>query len=180
MCTRWTTSPARCRCVRTRRSLRLPIRARRSRRFGWVQEECTPKLYPAAKGEYMKDVLAEMERLNVTAVVFGDPKGVQKWKDAAPNRVIPGTAFGEWHDARRARSARRVAQGFHHRRIQGNGRDRAAVRGIVAERSSRGPVFRAGGGTRHSGGDPHGHGRIGSREYNDAEVSWLDGQSAAA
>jgi len=61
--------------------------------FGWVQEECTPKLYPAAKGEYMKDVLAEMERLNVTAVVFGDPKGVQKWRDAAPKRVIPGTSF---------------------------------------------------------------------------------------
>jgi predicted TIM-barrel fold metal-dependent hydrolase len=34
-----------------------------------------------------------MERLNVTAVVFGDPKGVQKWKDAMPNRVIPGTSF---------------------------------------------------------------------------------------
>ena len=34
--------------------------------FGWVQEECTPKLYPAAKGQYMKEVLAEMERLNVT------------------------------------------------------------------------------------------------------------------
>jgi len=50
-------------------------------------------LYPAAKGEYMKDVLAEMERLNVTAVVFGDPKSVQKWKDAAPGRVIPGTSF---------------------------------------------------------------------------------------
>ena len=61
--------------------------------FGWVQEDCTPKLYPSAKGEYMKDVLAEMERLNVTAVVFGDPKSVQKWKDAAPERVIPGTAF---------------------------------------------------------------------------------------
>src|SRR6201996_8679757 len=61
--------------------------------FGWVQEECTPKLYPAAKGEYMKDVLAEMERLNVTAVVFGDPKSVQKWKDAGGKRVIPGTAF---------------------------------------------------------------------------------------
>ena len=42
--------------------------------FGWGQEECTPKLYPAAKGEYLKDVAAEMERLNVTAVVFGDPK----------------------------------------------------------------------------------------------------------
>jgi uncharacterized protein len=61
--------------------------------FGWVKEPCTPALYPAAKGEYMKDVLAEMERLNVTAVVFGDPKSVQKWKDAAPARVIPGTAF---------------------------------------------------------------------------------------
>ena len=61
--------------------------------FGWVKESCTPVLYPSAAGEYMKDVIAEMERLNVTAVVFGDPKSVQKWKDAAPGRVIPGTAF---------------------------------------------------------------------------------------
>jgi uncharacterized protein len=61
--------------------------------WGWVTEECTPKLYPAAKGEYLKDVVADMERLNVTAVVFGDPKSVQKWKDAAPGRVIPGTSF---------------------------------------------------------------------------------------
>ncbi len=63
--------------------------------FGWAQDECTPKLYPAAKGEYIKDVVAEMERLNVTAVVFGDPKSVQKWRDAAPKRVIPGTSFNE-------------------------------------------------------------------------------------
>jgi uncharacterized protein len=61
--------------------------------FGWVKEECTPALYPSAAGEYMKDVLAEMERLNVTAVTFGDPKSVQKWKDAAPARIIPGTSF---------------------------------------------------------------------------------------
>jgi predicted TIM-barrel fold metal-dependent hydrolase len=61
--------------------------------FGWVKEPCTPALYASAPGEYMKDVLAEMERLNVTAVVFGDPKSVQKWKGAAPNRVIPGTSF---------------------------------------------------------------------------------------
>lgn len=65
---------------------------------GWVQEECSPKLYPAAKGEYMKDVLAEMERLNVTAVVFGDPASVKKWKDAVPNRVIPGTGFEKGND----------------------------------------------------------------------------------
>ncbi len=63
--------------------------------FGWFREECTPKLYPSAKGEYLKDVVAEMERLNVTAVVFGDPKSVQKWRDAAPRRVIPGTSFNE-------------------------------------------------------------------------------------
>ena len=63
--------------------------------FGWAREECSPKLYPSAKGEYVKDVVAEMERLNVTAVVFGDPKSVQKWRDAAPKRVIPGTGFNE-------------------------------------------------------------------------------------
>jgi predicted TIM-barrel fold metal-dependent hydrolase len=63
--------------------------------FGWVQEECTPKLYPSAKGEYLKDVLSEMERLNVTAVVFGDPAGVKKWTDAAPKRVIPGASFNK-------------------------------------------------------------------------------------
>ena len=61
--------------------------------FGWVQEDCTPKLYPAAKAEYMKDVLAEMERLNVTAEVFGDPASVEKWKNASPKRVIMGTSF---------------------------------------------------------------------------------------
>ena len=63
--------------------------------FGWVQEDCTPKLYPAARGEYLKDVIAEMKRLNVTSVVFGDPKSVAKWKEAAPDRVIPGTSFNE-------------------------------------------------------------------------------------
>lgn len=63
--------------------------------YGWSQEECTPKLYPAAKGEYLKDMAAEMKRLNVTAVVFGDPKSVQKWKDAMPGHVIPGTSFNE-------------------------------------------------------------------------------------
>ena len=63
--------------------------------FGWSQEECTPKLYASAKGEYLKDMKAEMERMNVTAVVFGDPKSVQKWRDAMPGRVIPGTSFNE-------------------------------------------------------------------------------------
>ena len=63
--------------------------------FGWDTEQCTPKLYPAEKGQYLKDVVDEMKRLNVTAVVFGDPNSVQKWKDAAGDRVIPGTSFSE-------------------------------------------------------------------------------------
>ena len=62
-------------------------------RSGWVQEECSSKLYPAAKGEYIKDVVADMERLNVTAVVFGSAEAVKKWQDAAPGRVIPGSGF---------------------------------------------------------------------------------------
>jgi predicted TIM-barrel fold metal-dependent hydrolase len=60
---------------------------------GWSNEECTPKLYPAAKGKYITDTVAEMKRLNVTAVVFGDPAGVKKWQEAYPGHVIPGTSF---------------------------------------------------------------------------------------
>jgi len=63
--------------------------------FGWDVENCTPKLYPSEKGQYLKDMKAEMERLNVTAVVFGDEAGVKKWQDAIPGRVIPGTSFSE-------------------------------------------------------------------------------------
>ncbi len=62
--------------------------------IGWAPQDCTEML-EAAKNpdEYMKAVLAEYERLNVTAVVMGDPKAVEKWKDAAPGRIIKGTSF---------------------------------------------------------------------------------------
>jgi hypothetical protein len=63
--------------------------------FGWDGENCTPKLYPSEKGQYLKDMKAEMERLNVTAGVFGDQASVKKWQDAMPGRVIPGTSFTE-------------------------------------------------------------------------------------
>ena len=63
--------------------------------FGWSKEECSPKLFPAPKGQYMKMVLAEMERLNVRGVVFGEPEQVKQWQAAAPGRVIPGTSFGK-------------------------------------------------------------------------------------
>ncbi|MBV9442665.1 MAG: amidohydrolase family protein [Acidobacteriaceae bacterium] len=61
---------------------------------GWSnQNDCTPKLYPAAKGEYLQDLVSEMKRLNVTAVVFGDAASVEKFEQAVPGRVIPGTSF---------------------------------------------------------------------------------------
>lgn len=61
--------------------------------FGWDQEECTPKLYPSAKGQYLNDFISEMKRLNVTAVVFGDPDSVKKYMDAYPGHIIPGTGW---------------------------------------------------------------------------------------
>jgi uncharacterized protein len=62
--------------------------------IGWAPQDCTEVLEASkTPDEYMKSVLAEYERLNVTAVVMGDVKDVEKWRSAAPNRVIPGTSF---------------------------------------------------------------------------------------
>ena len=84
---RWTSrSQAGGRCAPTKRSFWRRIPKTKEAPFGWDTEQCTPKLYPAEKGQYLKDVVDEMKRLNVTAVVFGDPNSVQKWKDAAGDR----------------------------------------------------------------------------------------------
>jgi predicted TIM-barrel fold metal-dependent hydrolase len=62
--------------------------------LGWADQDCSPALQPSKnQDEYMRDVIAEWDRLNVTAVVMGNPKFVKKWMDAAPGRVIPGTSF---------------------------------------------------------------------------------------
>jgi predicted TIM-barrel fold metal-dependent hydrolase len=62
--------------------------------IGWAKQDCTDLLEPSkTPEEYMKAVLAEYERLNVTAVVMGDQQSVQKWKDAAPGRIVMGTSF---------------------------------------------------------------------------------------
>ena len=61
---------------------------------GWSKQDCALPLQASkSPDEYMKAVLAEWERLNVTAVVMGDPASVRKWKAAAPARVIMGTSF---------------------------------------------------------------------------------------
>lgn len=68
--------------------------AKKEDRFGWQTVGCANPLLPARSPEsYEKEVLAEMERLNVTAVVMGDEKTVNQWKADAPNRVIRATSF---------------------------------------------------------------------------------------
>jgi predicted TIM-barrel fold metal-dependent hydrolase len=62
--------------------------------IGWSDQNCVLPLKGAATpDDYMKEVLADYERLNVTAVVMGDEASVKKWKAAAPNRIIMGTSF---------------------------------------------------------------------------------------
>ena len=61
---------------------------------GWTPQQCTFPLLPAKDGDdYRKQVLDEMERLNVTAIVMGDQEELKKWTDASPKRVIPGISF---------------------------------------------------------------------------------------
>src|SRR5579859_5797283 len=49
--------------------------AQKEDRFGWKPVACANPLLPAKAPQlYEKEVLAEMERLNVTAVVMGDEK----------------------------------------------------------------------------------------------------------
>lgn len=76
--------------------------------FGWSDEDCSPRLYAAAPGEYLNEVIAEMERLNVIAVVFGDPESVSAYQQAAPDRVIAGTSFAMSPDTDRATELQRL------------------------------------------------------------------------
>ncbi len=62
--------------------------------FGWQTVACSNPLLPAKTPQsYMPELVAEMERLNVKALIMGDEKSVNQWAAAAPGRVIKGTAF---------------------------------------------------------------------------------------
>jgi hypothetical protein len=64
--------------------------------FGWVPQECTPKLEASkTSDEYRKAVIAEMERMNATAILMGDPAEVKTWMALAPGRFIPGTGIDD-------------------------------------------------------------------------------------
>ncbi|HSG35766.1 MAG TPA: amidohydrolase family protein [Sphingomonadaceae bacterium] len=80
--------------------------------IGWTQEECTPKLYASEPGQYVSDLAAEMERLNVTAVAFGDVATVKRFSDLIPGRIIPGTGFSTAPDADQAEQLAMLEDAF--------------------------------------------------------------------
>lgn len=63
---------------------------------GWVPQDCTPRLEASkTTDEYRKAVIAEMERMNVTAILMGEPDEVKQWMALAPGRFIPGTGIDD-------------------------------------------------------------------------------------
>jgi uncharacterized protein len=56
-----------------------------------VNGNCPDPLKPAKNDdEMMKAFIEALERLNITAVTFGDSKILHRWYNAAPGRIIPG------------------------------------------------------------------------------------------
>lgn len=56
-----------------------------------VSGDCVDPIKAAKNDEELTaSFLETIERLNITAVVFGDAEVLYKWKNAAPNRIIPG------------------------------------------------------------------------------------------
>ena len=52
-----------------------------------------PIVSPMTQDEVMEESLAILEELNIFAVTSGPPPLVQRWRDAAPDRIIPGISF---------------------------------------------------------------------------------------
>lgn len=80
--------------------------------FGWIQQDCSPRLNGAPGPAYLDAIVAEMERLNVTAVVLGAPDAVRKYAEAAPGRVIAGTSFSMGPNVDKAEELERLEMLF--------------------------------------------------------------------
>ena len=75
---------------------------------GWSSAACSPALYSAAGSDYLDQVKAEMERLNVVAVAFGDPDAVNAYASAMPDRIIKGTSFSMGPDTDKKKELQRL------------------------------------------------------------------------
>lgn len=64
-----------------------------------VSGDCVDPIKAAKNDEeLMSSFLETIERLNITAVVFGDADVLYKWKNAAPGRIIPGIGVSTPND----------------------------------------------------------------------------------
>ncbi len=63
--------------------------------IGWQKEPpCPDPVWsPRTDEALMRETIAALERRNVIGVLSGPPERVQEWKDAAPDRFIPGFQF---------------------------------------------------------------------------------------
>jgi len=76
--------------------------------FGWSGEDCSPRLYGAPGKAYIEELVADMEALNVIAVVHGDPDSVRAFEAAAPGRVIKSTSFAMGSDVNKEQELKRL------------------------------------------------------------------------
>lgn len=63
--------------------------------IGWQKEPpCPDPVWsPQTDEALMRETIAALERRNVFGVLSGPPERVQEWRDAAPDRFIPGFQF---------------------------------------------------------------------------------------
>jgi predicted TIM-barrel fold metal-dependent hydrolase len=76
---------------------------------------CVDPLPAARSNEELQTAFLEtIERLNITAVVFGDAEILHRWKDAAPNRIIPGIGFSSPTEITAQAMRDSLSSGFYH------------------------------------------------------------------
>ena len=67
----------------------------------FYNSDCADPLKPARTDQEMQDaVTGTMKRLNMTAIVSGEPELIRNWQKAAPGKIIPSFALSilNWKD----------------------------------------------------------------------------------
>lgn len=67
--------------------------------FSFRKTDCVDPIKAATSDEdLLKQYMETLERLNITAVTFGNTEVLYSWKNAAPNRIIPGIGVSKASD----------------------------------------------------------------------------------
>ena len=80
-----------------------------------MDDGCVDPLQPARSDEELQAAFLEtIERLNITAVVFGEAEILHNWKSAAPGRIIPGIGIMSLDDLTPEDMRDSLSSGFYH------------------------------------------------------------------